>query len=131
MEFMLDLAVLVGDRQTVEILYPRLAVLDNVTWVGLFGQPVHRILGDAAALLGDHGAARAHYLKSLELTGKMRFRPEIVLTRLQLAELLLEHYPDERPEALEHLDFAIGELRDMKMQPSLERALGHRDILKA
>ena len=117
LEFMLDLAVLVDDRQTVEVLYPRLAVLDNVTWVGLFGQPVHRILGDAAALLGDHGAARAHYLKSLELTGKMRFRPEIALTRLQVAELLLEHYPDERPEALEHMDFAIGELRDMKMSP--------------
>ena len=38
---------------------------------------------------------------------------------------------EERAEALEHLDFAIGEFRDMKMQPSLERALSHRDILKA
>ncbi len=53
------------------------------------------------------------------------------LTRFQLAELLLEHYPDERPEAMEHLDFAIGEFRDMKMQPSLERALRHRELLKA
>ena len=59
------------------------------------------------------------------------FRPEIALTRLQLCELLLEHYPDERAEALKHLDFAIGEFRDMKTQPSLERALSHRDILKA
>jgi hypothetical protein len=25
----------------------------------------------------------------------------------------------------------FGEFRDMKMQPSLERALSHRDILKA
>ena len=56
---------------------------------------------------------------------------EIALTRLQLAELLLEHYPDERTDALEHLDFAISEFRDMKMQPSLERALKHKDILKA
>ena len=61
----------------------------------------------------------------------MRFRPEVALTRLQLAELLLEHHPDERAEALEHLDFAIAEFRDMKMQPSLERALRHKDILKA
>jgi hypothetical protein len=52
------------------------------------------------------------------------------LTRLQLAELLLEHYPDERAEAMEHLDFAIGEFRDMKMQPSLERALRRREILR-
>ena len=42
-----------------------------------------------------------------------------------------DHYPADRAEALEHLDFAIGEFRDMKMQPSLERALSHRDILKA
>ena len=35
------------------------------------------------------------------------------------------------PEALEHLDFAIAEFRDMKMQPSLERALRHKEILGA
>jgi len=44
---------------------------------------------------------------------------------------LLEHYPPERAEAVEHLDFAIAEFRDMKMQPSLERALRHRGLLKA
>ena len=60
-----------------------------------------------------------------------RHRPEIARTRLDLAELLLDHYPDERPEALEHLDFAIGELRDMKMQPALERALGLQAGLEA
>jgi hypothetical protein len=54
---------------------------------------------------------------------QVKFRPEIALTRLQLAELLLEHYPNEKVDALEHLDFAIKEFREMKMQPSLERAL--------
>jgi len=39
--------------------------------------------------------------------------------------------PDEKTEALERLDFAIKEFQDMKMQPSLERALRHKDILKA
>ena len=57
--------------------------------------------------------------------------PAHPLTRLQLAELLLEHYPEERAEALDHLNFAIAEFREMKMQPSLERALGHNDILGA
>jgi hypothetical protein len=61
----------------------------------------------------------------------MRFRGELALSRLQLAELLLDHYPDEKAEALEHLDFAIKEFREMKMQPSLERALRRKDILKA
>jgi len=32
---------------------------------------------------------------------------------------------------LEHLDFAINEFREMKMQPSLERALKHKEILGA
>ena len=34
-------------------------------------------------------------------------------------------------EALEHLDFAIKEFREMKMQTSLEKALRRKDILKA
>ena len=42
----------------------------------------------------------------------IRFRPEIALTRLGLAELLFEHYPDEAAEAQEHLDFAIAEFRE-------------------
>jgi hypothetical protein len=29
------------------------------------------------------------------------------------------------------LDFSIREFREMKMKPSLERALRHKDILKA
>ena len=62
---------------------------------------------------------------------RLRFRPEIALTRLELAELLLEQYPDEKAEALKHLDFAISELREMKVQPALERALKQREALKA
>jgi hypothetical protein len=61
----------------------------------------------------------------------MRFRPELALSRLGLAELLLDRYPDEKAEALEHLDFAIKEFREMKMQPSLERALRRKEIIKA
>jgi len=39
--------------------------------------------------------------------------------------------PNERAAAIDHLDFAITEFREMKMQPSLERALWHKDLLKA
>jgi len=38
---------------------------------------------------------------------------------------------DNSVEALEHLDFAITEFREMKMQLSLERALRHKEILGA
>jgi hypothetical protein len=93
---------------------------------------IGRLCGDAARLLSRPAAeARAYYNQALEVCEKVRFRPEIALTRLSLAELLLEHYPDERAPAIEHLDFAIGEFREMKMQPSLERALRHRELLKA
>jgi hypothetical protein len=45
--------------------------------------------------------------------------------------LLLYHCPNERAEALECLDFDISEFREMKMQPSLERALRHKEIMGA
>ena len=67
----------------------------------------------------------------VDFVRRHRFRPEIALTRLGLAELLLDHYSDERPAAIEHLDFAIAEFRAMKMQASLKRALKHKDLLKA
>jgi hypothetical protein len=38
---------------------------------------------------------------------------------------------EERTEVSEHLDFAISEFRDMKMQPALERALRNKEMLKA
>ena len=60
-----------------------------------------------------------------------RLYGSLTLTRLQLAELLLEHYPEEKAEALEHLNFAIRQFRDMKMKPSLERALKYKEILGA
>jgi len=82
-------------------------------------------------LLGRPEEAHAYYDKAVGLATKLRFRPEIALTRLQLAELLIEHYLHEKAEALEHLDFAIGELREMKMRPALERALKQREILQA
>ena len=68
---------------------------------------------------------------ALEAAGKIRNRPEVALSHLGLAELLLEHYPDDTAEAQEHLDTAISEFRDMKMQGHLERALSRREILRA
>jgi hypothetical protein len=69
-----------------------------------------------------------------------RFKPEIRLLNAILPEAGMkprgiftdfrpaafrtaENYPTEKAGAMEHLDFAIKEFREMKMQPSLERAL--------
>jgi eukaryotic-like serine/threonine-protein kinase len=127
----LEAAVLTGHRGAAELLLNRLNI-PGLCASG-FSSPtcVIRHLGGAAALLERYDEARKHYLEAIRVCTEMRFRPELALTRLQLAELLLEHYPAEKKEALEHLDFAIKEFREMKMQPSLERALRHKDILKA
>jgi tetratricopeptide (TPR) repeat protein len=90
-----------------------------------------RLLGEAFQGLGQADAARDQYEKALGVCKQVHYRPDLALTRLDLAELLLEHYPEERDAAIEHLDFAISEFREMKMQPSLERALRHRGLLRA
>ena len=127
----LEAAVLVSHRQAAELLLKRLSGTGLYTTGAHFPTCIIRHLGGAAALLGRYDEARKHYQEAIKVTTEMRFRPELALTRLQLAELLLEHYPDEKAEALEHLDFAIKEFREMKMQPSLERALRQKKILKA
>jgi tetratricopeptide (TPR) repeat protein len=127
----LEASVLVGHHKAAELLMNRLK--DSEVYTPGIMQPtcVQRHLGGAAALLGKYDEARKYYQEAIKVCTEMPFRPELALSHLQLAELLLEHYPDEKKEALEHLDLAIKEFREMKMRPSLERALRHKDILKA
>ena len=121
---LLEAALLVQEAEIAELLASKLAGLWQMsTFVTPISTTPARLLGGAAALLGKPDEARDCYMKALEAAGKIRFRPEIALTHLALAELLLDHFPNERAEAVEHLDFAITELGDMKMQPALERAL--------
>jgi len=127
----LEAAVLAGHRRAAELLLNRFGGTSVVTSSILYPTCILRHLGGACALLNRPDEARAYYQEAIKVCTEMGFRPELALTRLQLAELLLEHYPDEKAEALEHLDFAIKEFQDMKVQPSLERALRHKDILKA
>jgi eukaryotic-like serine/threonine-protein kinase len=127
----LEAAVLVGHRQAAEMLLKRLDVPGLYTTGISFPTCVPRHLGGAAALLERYDEARKYYLEAIKVCTEMPFRPELALSKLQLAELLLEHYPEEKKEALEHLDFAIKEFTEMKMQPSLERALRQKKILKA
>jgi hypothetical protein len=128
---LLEAAVLAAHMRATEILFNLLAGAVCKT-TGMYNPTcVDRHLGGAEVLLGRHEDAHKHYREAIKVCTEMKFRPELALTRLQLAELLLEHYPKERAAALAHLDFAISEFRDMKMQPSLERALRHKEILKA
>jgi ATP/maltotriose-dependent transcriptional regulator MalT len=126
---LLQVAVVLEHQAAARTLAARLACVAQLTAAD---HPIYtciaRHLGDAAALVGDRAAARAYYRQALDAAGKIRFRPELALTHLRLAELLQE---DEdaasRSETLEHLNLALPELRDMKMQPALERALSLSD----
>ncbi|MEW6185918.1 MAG: protein kinase, partial [Thermodesulfobacteriota bacterium] len=127
----LESAVLTGHKSAAKLLLTRLTGC-KTTSTGLWLTTCKsRHLGGAAALLERYDEAREHYQEAIRVCTEMRFRPELALSRLELAELLLKHFPQERSEAIAHLDFCIPEFRDMKMQPSLERALRHKEILKA
>ncbi|HEY94475.1 MAG TPA: hypothetical protein G4O15_06005, partial [Dehalococcoidia bacterium] len=126
----LEAAVLTNHRKATELLLKRFEnsqIIFNPSMVSC----VDRHLGGATALLERYDEARDYYLKAIKACSEVNFRPELALSRLEFAELLLDRYPDEKADAIEHLDFAIKEFREMKMQPSLERALRRKDILKA
>jgi len=147
---LLESAVLGGDADAARALERRLAAMARFSCVVYNGRSWARLLGGAAALLGERDKARAYYEQAIEQCTRIRNRPELALTHLELAELLLggsasagaeeSPHPDPFPrgegdatraEALGHLDLAIAEFQEMKMQPALERALRHKDVLKA
>jgi DNA-binding CsgD family transcriptional regulator len=126
----LQAAVVVEHQGACQALAERLACVAHVTGEAQadIRTCVARHLGDAALVMGDRRAARVYYKQAVDSAGKIRFRPELALSHLRLAELLSEDDAAERSEALEHLNVALSELRDMHMQPALERAeaLRHR-----
>lgn len=118
----LEAATLIGDKELTAWFAAPLWESGAVTCGEMFTTMVNRHLGAAAALLGEPDRARQYYERALAEATAMKFRPEIALTRFQLAELLFSQYPASRHEAHEHLAFAIAEFEAMKMAPSLERA---------
>jgi len=118
----LETAVMCGHIKITERVLSRFENIDQKTTGNYYTTIIPRHLGAGAAMLGRYDEAKAYYLKAIKIAEEMRFRPELALSRFQLAELLFEHYPDEKEDALEHLNFAIDEFKEMKMQPSLEKA---------
>ena len=118
-----------GDKHVASRLVPLMKELPPISLPLLVSS--ERLLAKAYVLLGQPEEARASFQQAIVDTEKVEFRPELALAHLGLAELLLDHYPDDRDEATEHLDAASPEFQDLGMGPSLERALGLRDTLKA
>jgi DNA-binding NarL/FixJ family response regulator len=131
---LLEAAVLIQDHDAAQLLAVWLADSPLVSPYG-YVICIARQRGAAAALLGHRAEARRSYEQALEAATRLRFRPELALTHLQLAELLLDvargvrreaRGKEEQREALAHLDLAIDELQAMHMQPALEQALALR-----
>jgi tetratricopeptide (TPR) repeat protein len=138
---LLETAIVVGDGPVAGHIAPVLADTPGASAVGAV-VCYQRLVAESYALLGDADRARAHYQRAIDSCTRIRFRPELALCKLGLAELLLAPpppgqggrvTPDDRQhaEAQAHLDFAIAEFRAMKMQPALERALRHKGLLHA
>jgi DNA-binding CsgD family transcriptional regulator len=120
--YLLEAAVLTEHRPAAAILLDRLRSVASLAIAHWAHTCVARHLGAAAALLGRPDEALAYYRQALEVAARIRFRPEIALTHVSLADLLLEHFPAEQAAAQQHLAVAIPELEAMAMQPALERA---------
>ena len=119
---LLEAANLVRHEKAAELLLNRLSSVADYAIMINRQTCIGRHLGAAAAWLDRPDEARGYYDQAMAVAQKLRFRPEIALIRLQLAELLLDNFPSERDLAHEHLHVAIGEFREMKMQSFLERA---------
>lgn len=119
----LDLALLWHDHAAVAELAQRLAPVGHLAMVANCTPAIARLLGRGWSMAGDVARARAEFQRAVEVCQRIRFRPELAVARLDLAELMLNHYPAERTEALQLLDVATAEARAMNMQPAVERAL--------
>jgi class 3 adenylate cyclase len=120
--YLLATTVITRDMDALRMLHQRLSGFDDLYAPEAYST-VARQLGLADLLLDDSAAARAHFATALDVAAKVGDRPETALVRLAIARTLFEHYPDERAEAVEHLNFALGEFQAMKMQPALEEAM--------
>lgn len=94
-----------------------------------------RLLSMAAVLEGKLDQAEDYCRQAIAASERARFRPELALCYLQLAEVILKQQEEleasNAAQARDHLDFAIREFEAMKMAPSLERALALKTRLNA
>jgi DNA-binding CsgD family transcriptional regulator len=116
---LLEVAILLGHKSAVATLAHDLERVADLAVGDRAYTSAARVLGEAAASAGERLRARAYCEQALASCSRISFRPELALLHLELAELLVA---DGHPEALTHLDTALRELGEMKMQPSLERA---------
>jgi DNA-binding CsgD family transcriptional regulator len=119
---LLDVSIHCGDKLTAAALTARLSPLAN-RLDGVVVMSFGRLLGEAATLLDRPDDARGFFEQALVVCARVRCRPELALTRLKFAELLVRCDPADTTRAVELLHLAASEFEAMHMQPSLNKAL--------
>jgi DNA-binding CsgD family transcriptional regulator/tetratricopeptide (TPR) repeat protein len=133
MQHMLEAAVLLGDAEASAKLAQRVELLAHMSTGAWAGPCYARLLGGSAALNGQREEAIAYFRQAIENTARIRFRPELALSRLELAEVLWDGAPAEQAEAAALVAVVLPEFEAMDMEPALERArvLEQRALLQA
>jgi class 3 adenylate cyclase len=118
---LLAVATMTEDKDAVALICPLIEPAQELHELTYGACAYH--LGMAALLLGDVSGARNYLEIGLRVSESVGDRADCARTRLALARLKFEHFPDEKADAAEHLNFATQEAQAMKMQPALEEAL--------
>ena len=97
-----EAAVACSDREAARALYPRLLPyaelnVTHVEWLVYFGA-CSRWLGSLAGLLGDHGAALAHFEHALAVNAGLGARPALALSYFEYARACAQ-LPGRREQA--------------------------------
>ncbi|HEU4980402.1 MAG TPA: AAA family ATPase, partial [Solirubrobacterales bacterium] len=134
MSLMGEAMALIGDtehaRRAYEVLAPYQGLVIVVGRAAGCNGPIDRVLGLLARTIGWIDDAERHLAKAMEITTRMGDRPGMTLSRLELAELLLErNRADDRDRALGLLTEVLGHAREMGARWIADRAL--RDRLEA
>ena len=122
---------MIGDGERAQLAHDELIPYEGKVIV--FGRgtacngPVDRVLGLLERTLGRPEDAERHFDRSIQIATKMGDRPGLALTRLHLAELLLEREDaGERNRALELLGEVLVDAREMGTRWIADLALRHR-----
>ncbi len=103
-------------------------------WVSACGGSAARHLGLLAGLLGDRERAIAHFETALRINGRMRARPLVARTQLDLARALLARERADAGDAArigELVDAALGEARALGMTRLLAEGERLRDAARS
>jgi class 3 adenylate cyclase/pimeloyl-ACP methyl ester carboxylesterase len=114
-------AGLSGDSESATMLEKRLE--GKAGWYGVKSSTAGRPMALAALLRGDAAKAREYLVTALQTAKTVQDRTEIAKVRFTMAQVLFAHFPDDRVEAAEHLNYAVQEFGAMKMQRYLEEAM--------